>query len=45
MNLNKFINQKGMSIAEALIAVSCFYNVMGASYTIYNNFQEHLSDK
>ena len=39
MNLNKFINQKGLSLTEALIAVIVSTIIMGASYTIYSNFQ------
>ena len=39
MNINKFINQKGLSLTEALIAVIVSTIIMGASYTIYSNFQ------
>ena len=35
----KFLNQKGMSIAEVLVALVIATTVMGASYMIYNNFQ------
>ena len=37
--MKNFINQKGLSIAEALVAVVVSTIVMGATYTIYNNFQ------
>ena len=39
MNLKKFVTQKGLSLAEALVAVVVSTIVMGATYTIYNNFQ------
>jgi len=39
MNLKKFITQKGLSLTEALVAVVVSTIVMGATYTIYNNFQ------
>ena len=39
MNYKKFIHQKGVSLAEALVAVVVSTIVMGATYTIYNNFQ------
>ena len=39
MNLKKFVYQKGLSLAEALVAVVVSTIVMGATYTIYNNFQ------
>ena len=35
----KFLKQKGMSIAEVLVALVIATTVMGASYMIYNNFQ------
>ena len=38
MNI-KFLKQKGMSIAEVLVALVIATTVMGASYMIYNNFQ------
>ena len=37
-----FYNQRGMSIAEVLVAMVIATTVMGASYMIYNNFQEPL---
>ena len=37
--MKKFIYQKGLSLAEALVAVVVSTIVMGATYTIYNNFQ------
>ena len=39
MNLKKFITQKGLSLTEALVAVVVSTIVMGATYTIYSNFQ------
>ena len=39
MNLKKFVYQKGVSLAEALVAIVVSTIVMGATYTIYNNFQ------
>ena len=37
--MKNIINQKGVSLAEALIAVIVSTIVMGATYVIYNNFQ------
>ena len=39
MNKLKFLYQKGMSIAEVLVALVIATTVMGASYMIYSNFQ------
>ena len=39
MNKLKFLYQKGMSIAEVLVAMVIATTVMGASYMIYSNFQ------
>ena len=39
MNLKKFLTQKGLSLTEALVAVVVSTIVMGATYTIYSNFQ------
>ena len=39
MNKLKFIYQKGMSIAEVLVAMVIATTVMGASYMIYSNFR------
>ena len=36
--MKNIINQKGVSLAEALIAVIVSTIVMGATYVIYNNF-------
>ena len=36
----KFQNQKGMSLAEVLIATFITTIIMGAAYVIYNNFQK-----
>ena len=35
----KFKNQKGMSLAEVLVATIITTIIMGAAYVIYNNFQ------
>ena len=34
-----FNNQKGMSLAEVLVATFITTIIMGAAYVIYNNFQ------
>ena len=39
MHKLKFLYQKGMSIAEVLVAMVIATTVMGASYMIYSNFQ------
>ena len=37
--MKKFLFQKGFSLTEALVAVVISTIVMGATYTIYSNFQ------
>ena len=37
--MKKFLNQKGMSLVEVLIALAVSTLIMGAAYVIYNNFQ------
>ena len=37
--MKKIFRQKGVSLVEALVAVVVSTIVMGATYTIYNNFQ------
>ena len=44
MNYKKFIYQKGVSLAEALVAVVVSTIVMGATYSIYSNFKARLRD-
>ena len=37
--MKKLVYQKGVSLVEALVAVVVSTIVMGATYTIYSNFQ------
>jgi len=37
--MKKFLNQKGMSLVEVLIALAVSTLIMGAAYVIYSNFQ------
>ena len=38
--INKFLTQKGVSLAEMLVAIVVSTIVFGATYAIYNNFQK-----
>ena len=41
--MKKFIDQRGLSLSEALVALFVSTIIMGATYVIYNNFQGTLS--
>jgi len=38
--INKFLTQKGVSLAEMLVAIVVSTIVFGATYAIYGNFQK-----